>query len=144
MAFSLNTSNRAPMSEINVTPLVDVMLVLLIIFMVTAPMMQEGVSVDLPQAQGSPLDKKQEAEQIIITVAGPDKILVNETAVSEEQLLNTIVEATKKNPNTAVNLRGDKSVPYGTVIRIMAALISAGIQNVGIITVPREESAPSR
>jgi biopolymer transport protein TolR len=140
MAFSMNTSNRAPMSEINVTPLVDVMLVLLIIFMVTAPMMQEGVAVDLPQATGSPLDKKQEAEQIFITVAGPDKILVNEVAVPEDQLVNKIVEATKKNPLTAVNLRADKNVPYGVFVRIMGALTSAGIKDINLITSPQEKT----
>lgn len=69
MSFSLNTGNRAPMAEINVTPLVDVMLVLLIIFMVTAPMMQEGVSVDLPEAKGAPITSEQTKKDIVISVS---------------------------------------------------------------------------
>jgi biopolymer transport protein TolR len=144
MAFSMNTSNRAPMSEINVTPLVDVMLVLLIIFMVTAPMMQEGVSVDLPQAQGSPLDKKEENQKIIITVAAQGKILVNDVEVPEGELPDKIMQATKDKPSTEVYLRGDKSVPFGSVVRIMGTLTKAGVPNLGIITAPQEESVPSR
>jgi biopolymer transport protein TolR len=142
MAFSMNSNTRAPMSEINVTPLVDVMLVLLIIFMVTAPMMQEGVSVNLPPAKGSPLDKKEEVEKIIITVSAQGKILVNETPVAEEELTEKILGVTRQNPKVEVNLRADKGVAYGTVVRIMGALTSAGVANLGMITAPQEESAP--
>ncbi|MEJ2716202.1 MAG: protein TolR [Deltaproteobacteria bacterium] len=138
MAFSMNGRNRSAMSEINVTPLVDVMLVLLIIFMVTAPMMQEGIAVDLPQAKGSELTKKQEVDEIIISVSGQGKIYVNENPVAEDALPQTILDMTKKGGSPEVYLRADKEVPYGIVVRIMAALKAAGIANLGMITVSPE------
>lgn len=145
MAFTMNNSGkRSVMSEINVTPLVDVMLVLLIIFMVTAPMMQEGVSVDLPQAKGTPLQKEQKAEEIVISVSNQGNIFINDTPVAEEMLPEKILEATKKNPANEVYLRADKTVPYGIVVRIMGALRNAGIANLGMITTPQEDSSAPR
>jgi len=140
MAFSMNNNNRAPMSEINVTPLVDVMLVLLIIFMVTAPMMQEGLQVNLPQAKASPLDKKDSEEQITITVSLEGRILVNDVVVTEQELPARVLEAARANPKVEVSLRADTGVQYGIVVRIMGALTSAGIARLGMITTPREES----
>jgi biopolymer transport protein TolR len=139
MSFSINTGNRTPMAEINVTPLVDVMLVLLIIFMVTAPMMQEGVSVDLPEAKGTAIPSEQTKHDIIISVSAAGKILVNETEVAEDKLLEKVTEARKEESAGDVLLRADKSVPHGTVVRIMAALMSAGVKNLGIITSPQED-----
>lgn len=143
MAFSLNRSNRAPMADINVTPLVDVMLVLLIIFMVTAPMLQEGVSVELPSAKGEPIEKAQQHDEIIISVSGDGSIFVNDKAVTEDQLASCIQEATKDKPNREVFLRADKTVPYGIVVRIMGNLKTAGIANLGMITTPQEDSGKS-
>jgi biopolymer transport protein TolR len=142
MAFSMSSNRRTAMSEINVTPLVDVMLVLLIIFMVTAPMMQEGISVELPQAQGAPLAKEQQVEEVVIAVSGQGNIFVNEVAVQEDKLPEKIFEAIKDRPSREVFLRADRTVPYGTVVRIMGALKKAGITNLGMITTPQEESAP--
>ena len=138
MAFSMNTNNRAPMSEINVTPLVDVMLVLLIIFMVTAPMMQEGVSVNLPQATGAPLEDPEEAKKITVTVSADGKILVNDVEVTEGDLHERLLQATRTNPKVEVNLRADKAVQYGIVVRVIAALTRAGITKLGMITAPHE------
>jgi biopolymer transport protein TolR len=143
MAFSSNRSSRAPMADINVTPLVDVMLVLLIIFMVTAPMLQEGVSVELPAAKGEPIEKAQQPEEIVISVSGAGSIFVNEKAVTEDQLASTVLEATKDKTNKDVFLRADKTVPYGVVVRIMASLKAAGVSNLGMITTPQEESSKS-
>lgn len=140
MAFSMHTGRRQAMSEINVTPLVDVMLVLLIIFMVTAPMMQEGVSVDLPQAKGAPLEKEQRNEEIVIAVSGKGEIFVNEVSVQEEQLPQQIMDSLKENPQREVYLRADKTVPYGVVVRIMGALKAAGLANLGMITSPQDEN----
>lgn len=138
MTFNMNGKNRSAMSEINVTPLVDVMLVLLIIFMVTAPMMQEGIAVDLPEAKGSELTKKQEVDEIVISVSGQGKIYVNENPVPEDALPQTILDMTRKGGSPEVYLRADKEVPYGIVVRIMAALKAAGIANLGMITVSPE------
>ncbi|MGB6063657.1 MAG: protein TolR [Desulfomonilaceae bacterium] len=140
MAFSMSSQRRTAMAEINVTPLVDVMLVLLIIFMVTAPMMQEGVSVELPQAKGTPLKKEQQAKEVVIAVSGQGSIFVNDEQVQEDKLPEKILDATKDQPSREVYLRADKTVPYGTVVRIMGALKTAGIANLGMITTPQEES----
>ena len=144
MAFSMNSPRKTAMSEINVTPLVDVMLVLLIIFMVTAPMMQEGVTVELPQAKGNSLAKEQETAPIVIAVSDKGNIYVDEAPVSEASLPEKILEATKDRASKEVYLRADKSVPYGTVVRIMGALKSAGVAHLGMITTPQQESAPAQ
>jgi biopolymer transport protein TolR len=139
MAFSMHTNRRAAMSEINVTPLVDVMLVLLIIFMVTAPMMQEGIQIDVPEEKGSDIKKDQQAEDIVIALSAKGELYVNDQPIQEDQLVNKVTEAVKANPKTAVYLRGSKEAPYGSVIRIMGALTKAGIQNVGLITSASKE-----
>lgn len=144
MAFSMNKQSRAPMADINVTPLVDVMLVLLIIFMVTAPMLQEGVSVELPQAKGAPLDKVQQNDEIIISVSGNGEIYVNEKKTTESQLAELILQSLKDRPSREVFLRADKAVQYGTVVRIMGNLKTAGVSNLGMITTPQEDSAGAR
>jgi biopolymer transport protein TolR len=139
MGFSTNSGNRTAMSEINVTPLVDVMLVLLIIFMVTAPMMQEGVTLDLPQAKNETLTKDPHAEDILIAVSSAGKIFVNESEVAEDRLAETIQEATKDKASRTVYLRADQSVSYGIVARIMSTLINAGIKDLSFITSSPEE-----
>jgi biopolymer transport protein TolR len=144
MAFSIQTNRKTAMSEINVTPLVDVMLVLLIIFMVTAPMLEQKVSVDLPQAKGEPLEKEEPKEKIVVSVSGQGSIYVNEVSVPEDKLAEKILEVTASNPSRAVYLRADKTVLYGTVVRVMVALKGAGIHNVGMITTPEDEMGPAR
>jgi biopolymer transport protein TolR len=140
----MNSDRKTALSEINVTPLVDVMLVLLIIFMVTAPMMQEGVSVDLPEAKATELQREQTADEVVISVSGPGNIFVNDVAVKEDQLEAKILELTRDRPTRAVYLRGDKTVPYGVVARIMATLMNAGVKNLSIITAPEREAPAVR
>jgi len=144
MAFAIHTSRKAAISDINVTPLVDVMLVLLIIFMVTAPMMQEGITVDLPETKGQSLAREQQTEEIVISVSGQGNIFFNDVPVKEENLPAKITEATKSRPKSEVFLRADKTVQYGTVARIMGALMGAGVKNLNFITTPTEESKPAR
>lgn len=144
MAFSMKQSQRGAMAEINVTPLVDVMLVLLIIFMVTAPMMQEGISVELPQAKAAPMEKEQDRPPVIITVGEKGEIFVNEVAVAEDTLAEKILEASKDSVSKDVYLKADKSVPYGIVVKIMAVLRNAGFTNLGMITSPKQELSPSK
>jgi biopolymer transport protein TolR len=141
MAFrTTGNGGRQAMSEINVTPLVDVMLVLLIIFMVTAPMMQEGISVDLPKAKGQQITRKPDVKELIISVSRAGKIFVNENEIPEDKLAQHILEEEKKNKSTDVYLRADKSVPYGTVVHIMASLRAAGINDLGMITTAQSPS----
>jgi len=144
MAFSIQTNRKTAISEINVTPLVDVMLVLLIIFMVTAPMLEQNVSVDLPQAKGEPLAREESRDKIVVSVSSQGSIYVNDVSVAEDKLGEKIVEATTSNPSQPVYLRADRTVIYGTVIRIMVALKAAGIPNVGMITTPEEEPVSAR
>lgn len=129
------------MSEINVTPLVDVMLVLLIIFMVTAPMMQQGISVDLPEAKGKSLDMPRETEAFFINVSGQGTILINDQPVTEDKLADAVREAKAKNPVTEFYLRSDKNVPYGRVVRIMSILTDIGIGNLNVVTTAEEAAS---
>jgi biopolymer transport protein TolR len=144
MAISMQSKRKTAMSEINVTPLVDVMLVLLIIFMVTAPMLEQKVSVDLPQAKGEHLAREEPKDKIVVSVSGQGSIYVNDVSVAEGKLGEKIAEAAASNPSQPVYLRADRTVIYGTVIRIMVALKAAGIPNVGMITTPEEEPEPAR
>lgn len=120
---------RQALSEINVTPFVDVMLVLLIIFMVTAPLLQQGIDVALPQAKGKEMSP---AERTIITIKKDGKIYLDKTSVTMKVLSATL----SKNRNKEVFLKADKDVPYGMVVTVMGELRSIGIEKLGMITEP--------
>ncbi len=131
-------SNNDPfMSDINVTPFVDVMLVLLIIFMVTAPMLVQGVDVDLPKATSKAL--KGSEERLIVSIDNDSKVFINEQVVTVEfltQKLGAILENfDKKN----VYLRSDKNVPYGVVVNVISKIKKAGVDSLGMITLPDNE-----
>ena len=132
MAMSL--PSRAPdrrlLSEINVTPLVDVMLVLLVIFMVTTPLLQRGTDVQLPQAQQSDL---KEEERITLTLKRDGRLFLNDQEVPRASLRDRLV-ALARGRERVVHFRGDAQVPYGMVIEVMDALKAAGIETVGMIT----------
>jgi biopolymer transport protein TolR len=132
MAMSLpsRSGDRRVLSEINVTPLVDVMLVLLVIFMVTTPMLQRGTDLQLPQAQHSDV---KEGERITLSVTREGRIFVNETEVPRPRLAHHIA-ALVQTRERVVHFRGDAQVPYGLVIEVMDALKAAGIETVGMIT----------
>ncbi len=133
---------RKPMAEINVVPYIDVTLVLLVIFMITAPLLQTGVAVDLPKAQTQVVDQTP-IPPVIVTIdkAGLYYIDVGaqtDEPVSAEQLLYRIAAILKIKPQTAVYIRGDAKVDYGAVVTVMAALRNAGVSGVGLMTQPYE------
>lgn len=123
-------------AEINVTSLVDVMLVLLIVFMITAPMMQGGVDVELPRAEARPLDPK---EGLVISVDRSGRVFVDQTAVSYADFRVTFPSLVAARKPNGVYLRADKGVPYGNVVQVLAVIRAAGIQNVGLVA---EEEQP--
>ena len=124
------------MSEINVTPLVDVMLVLLIIFMVTAPMMTQGLDVNLPQTTTSNL--KTEEDPLILTVNKKGEIFLENTQVPLEDLEKKVVSIFKYRREKEILLRADREVSYGLVMKVMASVKRAGIDKLGMVTEPIE------
>ena len=129
-------SESRPMADINVTPLVDVILVLLIIFMVTAPMMQQGIDVNLPQTTSQPIEGQE--ERLVITVNAKREVFVNRDKVDVALLRRHLERSTAARLNREVFLRADRSVPYGFVVRIMAEIKNAGIEKLGMVTEPLE------
>jgi len=124
-----------PMGEINVTPLVDVMLVLLIIFMVTAPLLTQGVNIDLPEADSPAL--QQNIEPLVITVRANGKIYMQKHSIDIKQLAPRIKAMRKASPKLPVFIRGDAKTQYGHIAKVLASLESAEIKQVGLVTEPR-------
>ncbi len=136
--MSRRTARRKPMAEINVVPYIDVTLVLLIIFMITAPLIQSGVDVDLPQAQAKEIEQT-DIPPVIISIDKQGRYFIDlggqEAEQAEAKELLILVAAVLKNkPETQVYIRGDKDVEYGKVVTVMAALKNAGIPKVGLMT----------
>ncbi len=128
------------MAEINVVPYIDVMLVLLIIFMITAPLLTQGVKVDLPQAAAQPLEE-QSKEPLVLTVDAAGKYYLDiggkeDEPVSDEQVLQRVAIVLKRQPGIPVLVRGDKTANYGQVLRAMSLLQQAGAPSVGLLTEP--------
>ena len=122
------------MSEINVTPFVDVMLVLLIIFMVTAPMMIQGLNVDLPEATAKPLDS--EKEHLVITINKDQQVYINDLEVTVDFLSEKLQKILQGRSDRDVYLKADKNIPYGIVVQVMAEIKAAGVEQLGMITEP--------
>ena len=135
MQFGSNSNQL--MSDINVTPFVDVMLVLLIIFMVTAPMMVQGVDVDLPKATSKAL--KGGEDRLIISVDEESKVYINEQVVSVEFLTKKLGAILENFDKKNVYLRADKKVPYGIVVNVISKIKKAGVDSLGMITLPDNE-----
>lgn len=135
MAFDYQQEDN--ISQINITPLVDVMLVLLVIFMVTAPILQQGVAVDLPQVSAGPVDGQDTS--LVITVGKDGKAYLENRVITLNDLQQRLVEAIQKQPEQSVYLRADKGVPYGKVVEVMAVLRNAGVKKLGMMTAPIEE-----
>jgi len=129
--------NGATIAQINVTPLVDVMLVLLVIFMVTAPIIQQGVQVNLPAAQSSPIPGNE--EHLVVTVAKNGKTYLNDNAMTLGELGQKLRAIAKNQPNKQVYLRADQDVRYGLVMKTIAEIKQAGIERLGMVTRPASE-----
>jgi biopolymer transport protein TolR len=137
MAFKIKRSLREPMSEINVTPFVDVMLVLLIIFMVTAPLLTVGVQVDLPET--SPDTLPEESEPLTLTINSKGEVFIQETKIEFNNLIKKILAVSNNRTDTRIYVRGDKTINYGRVLEVMGILSGSGFTKVALISEPYKE-----
>ena len=137
MAFNLKRSEREPMSEINVTPFVDVMLVLLIIFMVTAPLLTVGVQVDLPETSADTLPE--ESEPLTLTINSKGEVFIQETKIEFDSLIKKILAVSNNRTDTRIYVRGDKTINYGRVLEVMGKLSGSGFTKVALISEPYKE-----
>ena len=131
---SRDNSDRGTMSQINVTPLVDVMLVLLVIFMVTAPMMQQGVQVNLPKTDSKAMPSPEES--VIVSIERSGKIFINAGEIPAADLRAKLTEMFAARSKKEVFLKADRDVPYGDVVKTMAEIKGAGIERLGMVTEP--------
>jgi len=136
-------SKKKPMGEINVVPYIDVMLVMLVIFMITAPLLNQGVDVDLPQADAEPMDDQQQ-EPLVLSVDAEGRYFLNvggdpEAAIDGDTLVSRASAVLRQRPKTPVLVRGDAKVDYGRVVAAMALLQQAGAPKVGLVTEPEGE-----
>lgn len=136
MGFS-SGGGRSGMSEINVTPLVDVMLVLLIIFMVTAPLIQQGVKVDLPEARAQAIEEK-DSDLLVLSIKKDQSIFIGDAPVSLDELEEKLKNNPKAQKQKELHLHADRSLDYGFVVDVMARVQMAGIPAIGMITDPAE------
>ena len=134
MGMSSGNGDRPVMSEINVTPLVDVMLVLLIIFMITTPLLEQGIPLDLPQTKTTSLDPTE--TQMVLEITKNEDIFMDKKRLNIKTLEKHLLEALKKTKRREVFIRADKTVPYGYVAEVMAVVKSAGITRLGLVTEP--------
>ncbi|HJD65364.1 MAG TPA: protein TolR [Rickettsia endosymbiont of Diachasma alloeum] len=132
LAGSNRKSKRAVVSEINVTPLVDVMLVLLIIFMITSPMLVSGVNVDLPETNSNPISGQD--EPLVVTINNKGEVFLIETPIERKHLTDKLVNITKEKKDARIFVRGDKNVSYGEVVEIVSEIHAAGFSRVALIS----------
>jgi biopolymer transport protein TolR len=132
-----NRDSSAPLSEINIIPLVDVMLVLLIIFMITAPMMQHGMNIDIPKVTTKPLPTKDQPQ--ILNITKDEKLILNEKKLVAKDLKAAIQLLFANKSTKEIYLRADKEVPYGFVVTCMGLIREAGVEKINIVTKPLEE-----
>jgi biopolymer transport protein TolR len=134
---------KRPMAEINVVPYIDVMLVMLVIFMITAPLLTQGVKVDLPEAAAEPMEEADQ-EPLVVSVDAGGKLYLNvgetpDTPVDAEGLVQTVAAVLRRQPRKSVLVRGDHAAEYGAVVSAMVLLQQAGVPNVGLVTEPPEQ-----
>ncbi|MCD6079436.1 MAG: biopolymer transporter ExbD [Ramlibacter sp.] len=133
MAFGRleRTKGDAPMSDINVTPLVDVMLVLVVIFIITAPLLASSIRLDLPKADGAQPGDAPRFVTVVLDKAG--QVFVNDKPVTAPQLAEQLAAAAKANPETEIQLRADQAVPYGRIVEVMGLAHRAGLTRIGFV-----------
>ena len=138
MAFGRleRTKGEAPMSDINVTPLVDVMLVLVVIFIITAPLLASSIRLDLPKAEGTQAGDAPRFVTVVVDKAG--KLFLNDKPVSAPELTERLTAAAKQNPETEIQLRADQGVPYGRVVEVMGIAHQAGLSRIGFVAEPEK------
>jgi len=140
MGMQTGKEGRTVMSEINVTPFVDVMLVLLVIFMVTTPILYQGVDVDLPNTESRPMPSLDQERKVVVTLNKDGEIFIEKQRYTLNELRieirKAMVERGKNLTDEDVFLRADSSVPYGTVVEVMSEIRNAGVQKIGLITEP--------
>ena len=134
---------KRPIAEINVVPYIDVMLVMLVIFMITAPLLTQGVKVDLPEAAAEPIEDA-DKEPLVVSVDASGKLYLNvgeapESPVDAEGLVQTVAAVLRRQPQKSVLVRGDHAVEYGAVVSAMVLLQQAGVPSVGLVTEPPEQ-----
>ena len=134
MSTGKSALGRTTMSENNVTPMVDVMLVLLIIFMVTAPLIQQGVKVNLPEAKATPVESAE--KKLVVSIDDKSRVFIGETEVPLSSLEMKLKTNSKAQADKELYLHADRDLPYGVVVEVMAAAQRAGIANIGMITDP--------
>ncbi len=135
--MALETNTDRLMSDINVTPFVDVMLVLLIIFMVTAPMMMQGVDVNLPEATMKPLVAQK--DNLVVSIDKDQHIHINDFEVEVDYLREKLKKILENKADRAVYFKADRAVPYGVAVKVMAEIKGAGVDKIGMVTIPVEE-----
>ena len=136
MEIGSRASDRGTMSQINVTPLVDVMLVLLVIFMVTAPMMQQGVQVNLPKAETKSLPSQEET--VVVSIQKSGRVFINSSEIPAADLRSKLSGMFTGKSKKEVFLKADQDVPYGEVVKTMADIKAAGIERLGMVTEPAQ------
>ncbi len=134
MSTGKGAPGRTTMSEINVTPMVDVMLVLLIIFMVTAPLIQQGVKVNLPETKAAPVESPE--KKLVVSIDASKRVFIGEAEVKLSELEEKLKTNAKAQADKELYLHADRDLPYGIVVDVMAAAQRAGVNNVGMITDP--------
>lgn len=138
--MSYRSRKRKPIAEINVVPYIDVMLVLLIIFMVTAPLLTEGVKIDLPQTTANPIDYNPESpEPFILSVNAEGKYFIDDLAKTPQEVLIAATALYRLKPQTDFLVRGDKAAVYDDVLQAMVLLKNAGVETVSLVTTPLDE-----
>lgn len=131
-------ARHPPMSDINVTPFVDVMLVLLIVFMVSAPLLTSGVPVDLPEAQAKPLTV--DDEPIMVTVDPDGRVFLAESEVAVEDIVSRLNEIATGGLDERIYVRGDRTASYGTIMRVMGIINGAGFRRIGLVSLKEPDS----